>query len=194
MNKDVPKIFLFTCFLSILLVILFLSVSVSFLKKRESNVVYVDRIIRDTTYLSIRDTLTITKFKTIEKTVSSDTVYIRSNDTIFLPVPMYDYHFKEDGLYDIEAYGYNVKLNKVEVYPTTKFVTITQYIEKEDGRRKEKEDWDMYIKGGLEVFNGGCIPNIGLMLKTPKKASLGANMGYFNGDMTFGIEAGYKIF
>ena len=113
MNKDVPKIFLFTCFLSILLVILFLSVSVSLLKKRESNVVYVDRIIRDTTYLSIRDTLTITKFETIEKTVSSDTVYIRSNDTIFLPVPMYDYHFKEDGLYDIEAYGYNVKLNKV---------------------------------------------------------------------------------
>ena len=194
MNKDVPKIFLFTCFLSILLVILFLSVSVSLLKKRESNVVYVDRIIRDTTYLSIRDTLTITKFKTIEKTVSSDTVYIRSNDTIFLPVPMYDYHFKEDGLYDIEAYGYNVKLNKVEVYPTTKIVTITQYIEKEDGRRKEKEDWDAYIKGGLEVFNGGCIPNIGLMLKTPKKASFGANMGYFNGDMTFGIEVGYKFF
>lgn len=194
MNKDVPKIFLFTCFLSILLVILFLSVSVSLLKKRESNVVYVDRIIRDTTYLSIRDTLTITKFKTIEKTVSSDTVYIRSNDTIFLPVPMYDYHFKEDGLYDIEAYGYNVKLNKVEVYPTTKIVTITQHIEKEDGRRKEKEDWDAYIKGGLEVFNGGCTPNIGLMLKTPKKASFGANMGYFNGDMTFGIEVGYKIF
>ena len=194
MNKDVPKIVLFTCFLSILLVILFLSVSVSLLKKRESNVVYVDRIIRDTTYLSIRDTLTITKFKTIEKTVSLDTVYIRSNDTIFLPVPMYDYHFKEDGLYDIEAYGYNVKLNKVEVYPTTKIVTITQYIEKEDGRRKEKEDWDAYIKGGLEVFNGGCIPNIGLMLKTPKKASFGANMGYFNGDMTFGIEVGYKLF
>lgn len=194
MNKDVPKIFLFTCFLSIVLVILFLSVSVSLLKKREGNVVYVDRIIRDTTYLSIRDTLTITKFKTIEKTVSSDTVYIRSNDTIFLPVPMYDYHFKEDGLYDIEAYGYNVKLNKVEVYPTTKIVTITQCMEKEDGRRKEKEDWDAYIKGGLEVFNGGCIPNIGLMLKTPKKASFGANMGYFNGDMTFGIEVGYKLF
>lgn len=193
MNKDVPKIFLFTCFLSILLVILFLSVSVSLLKKRESNVVYVDRIIRDTTFLSIRDTLTITKFKTIEKTVSSDTVYIRSNDTIFLPVPMYDYHFKEDGLYDIEAYGYNVKLNKVEVYPTTKIVTITQYIERSDDGKK-REDWDMYIKGGLEVFNGGCIPNVGLMLKTPKKASFGANMGYFNGDMTFGIEVGYKLF
>lgn len=193
MNKDVPKIFLFTCFLSILLVILFLSVSVSLLKKRESNVVYVDRIIRDTTYLTLRDTMTITKFVTLEKEVK-DTVYIVSKDSIKVPVPMCDYHFKEDGLYDIEAYGYNVKLNKVEVYPTTKIVTITQYMEKEDGRRKDKEDWDMYIKGGLEVFNGGCIPNIGLMLKTPKKASFGANMGYFNGDMTFGIEVGYKIF
>ena len=193
MNKDVPKIFLFTCFLSILLVILFLSVSVSLLKKRESNVVYVDRIIRDTTYLSIRDTLTITKFVTLEKEVK-DTVYIVVKDSIKVPVPMYNYNFKEDGLYDIDVYGYNVKLNKVEVYPTTKIVTITERIEKEDGRRKEKEDWDMYIKGGLEVFNGGCIPNMGLMLKTPKKASFGANIGYFNGDMTFGIEVGYKIF
>ena len=193
MNKDVPKIFLFTCFLSILLVILFLSVSVSLLKKRESNVVYVDKIIRDTTYLTIRDTMTITKFVTLEKEVK-DTVYMVSKDSIKVPVPMYDYHFKEDGLYDIEAYGYNVKLNKVEVYPSTKIVTITQYIEKEDSRRRKKEDWDMYIKGGLEVFNGGCIPNMGLMLKTPKKASFGANIGYFNGDMTFGIEVGYKIF
>lgn len=185
MNKDVPKIFLFTSFLSILLVILLLSVSFSLLKKRESNVVYVDKIIRDTTYLTIRDTMRITKFVTLEKEVK-DTVYIVSKDSIKVPVPMSDYHFKEDGLYDIEAYGYNVKLNKVEVYPTTKIVTITQHI--------EKEDWDAYIKGGLEVFNGGCIPNIGLMLKTPKKASFGANIGYFNGDMTFGIEVGYKIF
>ena len=192
MNKDVPKIFLFTSFLSILLAILFLSVSVSLLKKRESNVVYVDRIIRDTTYLSIRDTLTITKFVTLEKEVK-DTVYIVVKDSIKVPVPMSDYHFKEDGLYDIDVYGYNVKLNKVEVYPTTKIVTITQYIERSDYGKK-REDWDMYIKGGLEVFNGGCIPNIGLMLKTPKKASFGANIGYFNGDMTFEIEAGYKIF
>ena len=192
MNKDVPKIFLFTSFLSILLVILLLSVSVCRLKNKEKNVVYVDKIIRDTTYLTIRDTMKITKFVTLEKEVK-DTVYIVVKDSIKVPVPMSDYHFKEDGLYDIEAYGYNVKLNKVEVYPTTKIVTITQYIERSDDGKK-REDWDAYIKGGLEVFNGGCIPNIGLMLKTPKKASFGANIGYFNGDMTFGIELGYKIF
>lgn len=192
MNKDVPKIFLFTSFLFMLIVILFLSVSVCQLKNKEKNVVYVDKIIRDTTYLTIRDTMTITKFVTLEKEVK-DTVYIVVKDSIKVPVPMYNYNFKEDGLYDIDVYGYNVKLNKVEVYPTTKIVTITQYIERSDDGKK-REDWDMYIKGGLEVFNGGCIPNIGLMLKTPKKASFGANIGYFNGDMTFEIEAGYKLF
>ena len=189
MNKDVPKIFLFTCFLSILLAILFLSVSVSLFRKRESNVVYVDRITRDTTYLSIRDTLTITKFKTIEKTVSSDTVYIRSNDTIFLPVPMYDYNFKEEGVYDIDVYGYNVKLNKVELYPQTKIVTVTQTVEK-----IAQEDWDFYLRGGFGAFNGGIVPKVGFMLKAPNRVSFGGNIGYYNNNLAFDMEVGYKLF
>ena len=188
MDKDVPKIFLFTSFLFMLIVNLFISVSLSRLKNKENNVVYVDKIVRDTTCLSIRDTLTITKFVTLEKEVK-DTVYIVSKDSIKVPVPMSDYHFKEDGFYDIDVYGYNVKLNKVEIYPQTKIVTITNTID-----RKPKEDWDCYIKGGLGAFNGGVIPKVGFMLKTPKKVSFGANMGCFNGDMTFEIEVGYKLF
>ena len=175
-------------FLFMLIVILFLSVSIYHLKKKENNVVYVDKIVRDTTYLSIRDTLTITKFVTLEKEVK-DTVYIVSKDSIKVPVPMSDYHFKEDGLYDIDVYGYNVKLNKVEIYPQTKIVTITNTVD-----RKPKEDWDCYIKGGLGAFNGGVIPKVGFMLKTPKKVSFGANMGYYNNNLAFDLEVGYKLF
>ncbi len=188
MNKDVPKIFLFTSFLFMLIVILFLSVYVYHLKNKENNVVYVDKIVRDTTCLSIRDTMTITKFVTLEKEVK-DTVYIVAKDSIKVPVPMSDYNFKEDGLYDIDVYGYNVKLNKVEIYPQTKIVTITNTID-----RKPKEDWDCYIKGGLGAFNGGVIPKVGFMLKTPKKVSFGANMGYYNNNLAFDLEVGYKLF
>lgn len=191
MNREPLKIAVLTIFLLIAIIILLLIIAIDS-KKTSSKPTNVNYIIRDTNIVSINSPLIIKDFKLAERKVK-DTVYIVVKDSIKVPVPMYNYNFKEDGLYDIDIYGYNVKLNKVEVYPTTKIVTITQYIERSDDGKK-REDWDMYIKGGLEVFNGGCIPNIGLMLKTPKKASFGANIGYFNGDMTFEIEAGYKLF
>ena len=191
MNRDTLKIALFTFVMAVITFCLFVIIAIKG-RKDKSHEGNVHHIIRDTTIVTINSPLTITDFKLVERKVR-DTVYIESKDSILVPVPMYDYNFKEEGVYDIDVYGYNVKLNKVEVYPTTKIVTITQYIERSDDGKK-REDWDMYIKGGLEVFNGGCIPNIGLMLKTPKKASFGANIGYFNGDMTFEIEAGYKLF
>lgn len=188
MNKDVPKIFLFTSFLFMLIVILFLSVSVCRLKNKENNVVYVDKIIRDTTYLTIRDTMKITKFVTLEKEVK-DTVYIVVKDSIKVPVPMYDYNFKEEGVYDIDVYGYNVKLNKVELYPQTKIVTITQTVEK-----IAQEGWDCYLRGGFGAFNGGIVPKVGFMLKAPNRVSFGGNIGYYNNNLAFDIEVGYKIF
>lgn len=187
MNRETLKIAALTIFLLIVSTILLLILAIDS-RKTSTNPINANNIIRDTNIVSINSPLIIKDFKLVERKVK-DTVYIVVKDSIKVPVPMSDYNFKEDGLYDIDVYGYNVKLNKVEVYPQTKIVTITNTIDK-----TKKEDWDFYLRGGLGAFNGGVIPKVGFMLETPKRLSFGANMGYFNNGLAFDMEVGYKIF
>ena len=187
MNRETLKIAALTIFLLIVSAILLLILAIDS-RKKSNDPINVNNVIRDTNIVSINSPLIIKDFKLVERKVK-DTVYIVVKDSIKVPVPMSDYNFKEDGIYDIDVYGYNVKLNKVEVYPKTKIVTITNTIDK-----TKKEDWDFYLRGGLDAFNGGVIPKVGFVLETPKKVSFGANMGYYNNNLAFDLEVGYKIF
>lgn len=187
MNRETLKIALFTFVMAVITFCLFVIIAIKG-RNGHGNNNSIQHIIRDTTIVSINSPLTITDFKLVERK-GRDTVYIESKDSILLPVPMYDYNFKEDGLYDIDVYGYNVKLNKVEVYPQTKIVTVTQTVEK-----IAQEGWDCYLRGGFGAFNGGIVPKVGFMLKAPNRVSFGGNIGYYNNNLAFDLEVGYKIF
>ena len=148
------------------------------------------RVIRDTTYITVTDTVRITEFVEVERVVK-DTVYIQEESGARTPVPMYNYRFREEGKYDIEAYGFNVKLLGVEVYPEKKVVCITNTVER---TIVPKDKWSLYFKGGLSLIDNKWVPNMGLTLKAPKKWLFEADLGYFNGRLMYKFEVGYKLF
>ena len=134
------------------------------------------------------DTLVVEKpvVKT-EKVVAEKTIYVR--DTIKVVIPISEYRFFEDGLYDITARGYEVSLSNVTVFPKTEYTTITTTTEK----TIYKDTWNLYLGAEIWAFNRQVVPSVNLTLKTPKKWLLGAKIGYYEGGVVYGGQISYKI-
>ena len=135
------------------------------------------------------DTLVVEKpvVKT-EKVVAEKIIYV--HDTIKVAIPISEYRFFEDGLYDITARGYEVSLSNVTVFPKTEYTTITTTTEK----TIYKDAWNLYLGAEIWAFNRQVVPSVNLTLKTPKKWLLGVKIGYYEGGVVYGGQIGYKIF
>lgn len=135
------------------------------------------------------DTLVVEKpvVKT-EKVVAEKIIYV--HDTIKVAIPISEYRFFEDGLYDITARGYEVSLSNVTVFPKTVYQTITTTTEK----TIYKDTWNLYLGAEIWAFNRQVVPSVNLTLKTPKKWLLGAKIGYYEGGVVYGGQISYKIF
>lgn len=142
----------------------------------------------DTIITTKVDTIMITDIRYVEKKVV-DTVYVRSIGGEQALLPMYDYRFRKDGIYDITAYGYGVLIKSIEVYPETKTYTITNTTE----RVIEKKSWDMYLGAGITAYNNAVIPSINLTVKTPNRWLFGANIGYGAYGLSYGCVLAYRI-
>ena len=134
------------------------------------------------------DTLVVEKpvVKT-EKVVAEKIIYV--HDTIKVAIPISEYRFFEDGLYDITARGYEVSLSNVTVFPKTEYTTITTTTEK----TIYKDTWNLYLGVEIWAFNRQVVPSVNLTLKTPKKWLLGAKIGYYEGGVVYGGQISYKI-
>ena len=134
------------------------------------------------------DTLVVEKpvVKT-EKVVAEKIIYV--HDTIKVAIPISEYRFFEDGLYDITARGYEVSLSNVTVFPKTVFETITNTVE----TTVYKDTWNLYLGAEIWAFNRQVVPSVNLTLKTPKKWLLGVKIGYYEGGVVYGGQIGYKI-
>lgn len=134
------------------------------------------------------DTLVVEKpvVKT-EKVVAEKIIYV--HDTIKVSIPISEYRFFEDGLYDITARGYEVSLSNVTVFPKTEYTTITTTTEK----TIYKDTWNLYLGAEIWAFNRQVVPSVNLTLKTPKKWLLGAKIGYYEGGVVYGGQISYKI-
>ena len=134
------------------------------------------------------DTLVVEKpvVKT-EKVVAEKIIYV--HDTIKVAIPISEYRFFEDGLYDITARGYEVSLSNVTVFPKTEYTTITTTTEK----TIYKDTWNLYLGAEIWAFNRQVVPSVNLTLKTPKKWLLGAKIGYYEGGVVYGGQISYKI-
>ena len=134
------------------------------------------------------DTLVVEKpvVKT-EKVVAEKIIYV--HDTIKVAIPISEYRFFEDGLYDITARGYEVSLSNVTVFPKTEYTTITTTTEK----TIYKDTWNLYLGAEIWAFNRQVVPSVNLTLKTPKKWLFGAKIGYYEGGVVYGGQISYKI-
>ena len=142
----------------------------------------------DTLYRTRVDTLVVEKPVVKEKKVVEEKI-IYVHDTVKVVIPISEYRFFEDGLYDITARGYEVSLSNVTVFPKTEYATITTTTEK----TIYKDAWNCYLGVGIWAFDREVVPTVNLMLKTPKRWLLGVNIGYYNKRPIYGGSINYKI-
>ena len=143
----------------------------------------------DTLYRTRVDTLVVEKpVVKEEKVVEEKIIYV--HDTVKVVIPISEYRFFEDGLYDITARGYEVSLSNVTVFPKTEYTTITTTTEK----TIYKDAWNLYLGAEIWAFNRQVVPSVNLTLKTPKKWLFGLNIGYYNKRPIYGGSINYKIF
>lgn len=173
-----------------LIIIAVLVVMLGFLIQRPVQVSEVVKHTTDTLIVVKRDTVTTTKIvEVVKDRVVVDTAYIRVNDTVFVPVPISSYHFKENNLYDITARGYNVSLESVTIFPKTVYKTITNTTE----TTKTVEAFALYAGAGLWYYNNKMIPHASIAAKIPKNWIISADLGYYNSNVIFGGTALYKF-
>lgn len=174
------------CLSYILVAVLAVIIFHAFTKRTPTqNEVIKEITIVDTVRYTQTDTITLYEPKYITKRVV-DTLYI--TDTIFLPIVQK--HYSERGMYDVWISGYEAKMDSIRTYNKTEY----KYIEKEVTREVIKNKHELYLNGGLNAFSGVFIPKVGVSLITPKKTHYNVNLGLYNGEMTYEIGIGFKLF
>ena len=122
-----------------------------------------------------------------KKVVEEKIIYV--HDTVKVVIPISEYRFFEDGIYDITARGYDVSLSNVTVFPKTEYRTVTNTVE----TTIYKDTWNLYFGAGFWAFNTQVVPTVNLTLKTPKMWLISLNTGYYNGGIVYGGQISYKI-
>lgn len=125
-------------------------------------VVVKEMVQSDTVTLVRVDTVVIEKpvpVRVIEKRTDTLIVY-RDRDTVLVPVPIRQYAFR-DSLYALDVCGFNVSVDRLEVYPRTIYKTINTNTERtiKDNRR-----WGLGIQAGYGYDFGSrkLSPHIGI--------------------------------
>lgn len=174
--------------LAYLVIIAVLVLVLGLVLKRPEKVITETKYLTDTTTVTKIDTVEVTKIVEVEKRVV-DTTYITVRDSILVPIPMSEYRFFQKGLYDITAYGYNVSLSNITVFPKTVYHTVTNTVEKEVLVNK----YSLYLGGGIWAFNGEVIPKVSLALKTKNRWLFEASAGYYDKAWIYGATAYYEL-
>lgn len=143
--------------------------------------------------ITIVDTVRVYKTDTIARyepkyitQIVVDTLYI--TDTLFLPITQK--HYAERDKYDVWVSGYEAKMDSIRTYNKTEY----KYVEKEVAREVVVNKYELYLNGGLNAFSGTFIPKVGVSLITPKKTQYNVNLGLYNGNLTYEIGVGIKLF
>lgn len=143
----------------------------------------------DTCIVYRTDTVTHHEPKYITQTiVKHDTLFLAKDSIVYLPITQKRY--SEPNLYDVWVSGYNPQLDSIKTYNITECVNVEKVVEREVVRNK----YELYVFGGLNTVSKDFMPQVGISLITPKKTLYKANVGLYNGQMTYGIGIGYKLF
>ena len=142
----------------------------------------------DTLIIRVVDTVTITKVKTVVKE-KVDTQYVCVRDSIYFPIFLNEYQFKEEGLFDFRVKGYDVEFISAEVYQTT----IRETIETTTNVTESKNKSALFIYGGFSAICDTFYPRGGLALSLKNKWLISADISYFQKHPLWGATVGYNI-
>lgn len=93
-------------------------------------------------------------------------------------------------MYDVWVSGYEAKMDSIRTYNKTEY----KYVEKEVTREVVKNKYELYLNGGLNAFSGTFVPKVGITLTAPNKTLYNVNLGLYNGELTYEIGVGFKLF
>lgn len=84
-----------------------------------------------------------------------DTVYKDSVKTVFVEIPIHQYHFEEDSLYSLDVEGYEVSLKNIKVFPKTIYRTQTV-------TNKTKNRFGLGFQAGYGIAGNKPVPYLGI--------------------------------
>ena len=117
-----------------------------------------EKVIVDTLVIEKPVVDTVTHIKYVERYLPTtiekvDTLIVR--DSIKVYVPINNYLFEEPNKYRIEASGYEVSLDKVELFPKTVYKTETKVVKKENG-------FGIGVQVGYGICGNKVSPYVGI--------------------------------
>lgn len=104
--------------------------------------------------LTIRDTLTITEVKVVERRVT-DTIRVVLRDTIEVSLPREQVVYEDSSYYAVVS-GFQPVLDTLKVYPTTTTIWIEKTIVEPQKR------WGLSVVGGGGFGVSGLTPFVGI--------------------------------
>lgn len=116
-----------------------------------------------------------------------DTIYIHAEDSV-ARLPVEQYHYRENSLYDIWVSGYRPRLDSIRLYNTISEKAITNNI------YVRKRNWSLSPYLGMNVSKGLCAPAIGISLMAPNRWLVGIEAGmYSQNSAYYGIRIGKNV-
>ena len=142
----------------------------------------------DTLVIEKIDTHYITQVKMVVKE-KVDTHYIHVRDSIYFPIFLNEYQFKEEGVFDFKVKGHDVSFISAEVYPKT----VTQIVETTTNTTIKENKSALFIYGGFSSICENFSPKMGLALSLKNKWLISADIGYFQKQPIWGCTVGYNM-
>lgn len=122
-----------------------------------------------------------------KKVIEEKIIYV--HDTVKVVIPISEYRFFQDGIYDITARGYDVSLSNVTVYPKTIYQTITN----ESTTTITKYRSSLFVNAGFSSICGDFYPKVGLGLSLKGKWLISGDLGLYEKNPIYGISVGYNV-
>lgn len=167
----------------IIAVLLTLFILSYFHKKTE----VVERVVIDTLTIVRYDTIKVRETHFVRDTVV-DSIYIEKKSENGLKLPITQ-RFYQGSDYKAWVSGYRPSLDSIDVFGKTIVKDVITTVTKE----VYPKTIDVYLNAGSLFINNDPAPYIGASLKLKNDIMVGANIGYFDKRMFYGLNIGFKL-
>lgn len=157
-------------------------------KRKAQSQCVVEKVVTDTVIVTKTDTLVYSDIRYIRDTVVEERI-IYVEDSLEVRIPIREYEFKEPGVFDMIAMGYDVSVKSINVYPKTEYRNIITTVE----RDRTVEKWRIYGSLGLTNYNETFIPSLGMYASSPNKIMFGISAGVSKTGLACSLTLGYRI-
>lgn len=118
-----------------------------------------------------------------------DTIYIHTNSDSILELPITQQYYHEKDKYEAWVSGYSQNLDSIRTFNKTEYQTITNTITQKIYPKR----WDLYLDVNGTMVGRELMPSIGMSIAMPNKLKIGANVGYYDKNMVYGVTLGWKL-